>query len=172
MRASEVLKDNLEQILGEWSDLMANDYPRDTARFLKGQHDRFANPVGHSIVEAASSVLTYLSTGQGIQKAHAALDGIIRIRAVQDFTAPESIRFIFRLKDVLRPHLKAAGCDPEELRGLDEKIDELALDCFEIYMQCREKIYEIKASEVQSSTYRLLERAKILCPAEDGEESP
>jgi hypothetical protein len=50
----------------------------------------------------------------------------------------------------------------EQLSAFDSTIDDLALYAFDIYMKCREKIYELKANEAKNATFRLLQRAKLM----------
>jgi hypothetical protein len=55
---------------------------------------------------------------------------------------------------------------------LESRIDELALLAFEIYMQCREKIYECRVNEVKGQreiAMKLLERTnRILEKGQEG----
>jgi hypothetical protein len=48
----------------------------------------------------------------------------------------------------------------------------MGLVAFDVYMGCREQIYEIKVKEMQSNAFTLLKRAKILVekpgPGPDG----
>jgi len=93
------------------------------------------------------------------------LDGIVRIRAVQEFAPSEALGFIFQLKDVVRKVLAKAPQHPaaaNELDVFDSAVDDLALFAFDLYMQCREKIYDIKAKEARSLTFRLLQKAQII----------
>jgi hypothetical protein len=46
-----------------------------------------------------------------------------------------------------------------ELLHLESKIDKLALISFDIYMKCKEKIYELRANEFRNMTSKLVERA-------------
>jgi hypothetical protein len=55
----------------------------------------------------------------------------------------------------------------EELAAFDAAIDDLALFSFDIYMKCREKIYELKANEARSMTFRLLQQAKLIVDDQD-----
>jgi hypothetical protein len=50
----------------------------------------------------------------------------------------------------------------EELAIFDSAVDDLALFAFDIYMKCREKIYDLKAQEVKNATFRLLQQAKLM----------
>lgn len=52
--------------------------------------------------------------------------------------------------------------DPDllgELLKLESRIDSLALTSFDIYMKCREKLFEMRAMEIRNRTSRILERA-------------
>ncbi|MCX6635381.1 MAG: RsbRD N-terminal domain-containing protein, partial [Acidobacteria bacterium] len=85
----------------------------------------------------------------------AALDAIMRIRAVEDHTASQAVAFLFLLKEVLREKSPAA-----DLAAFENRIDRMALLAFDLYMKCREKIYEIKAEEAKRRVY-LLERVSL-----------
>jgi myo-inositol catabolism protein IolC len=61
------------------------------------------------------------------------------------------------LKKELRDNQIAA-----ELLKLESKIDQLCLMAFDIYMQCREKIYQISANETRNRTFRAFERAGLI----------
>src|SRR4030066_299715 len=45
---------------------------------------------------------------------------------------------------------------------LESRIDELTLLGFDIFMQCREKIYDLKANEINKRTVGVLKRAKLV----------
>jgi len=84
---------------------------------------------------------------------------------VQEFAPSEALGFIFQLKDVVRKVLAKAPQHPaaaNELDVFDSAVDDLALFAFDLYMQCREKIYDIKAKEARSLTFRLLQKAQII----------
>jgi hypothetical protein len=104
-------------------------------------------------------------------KVSAFLDSIIRIRAIQDFTPSEAVAFIFHLKKVIRQELggevlKQPGMS-DELSTFDTAIDDLALYAFDLYMRCREKIYDLKAQESKNATFRLLQKAKLITKDEE-----
>jgi hypothetical protein len=92
-----------------------------------------------------------------------ALDPIIRIRAVQAFTPSKAISFVFSLKQILRQHLPGDGRDGDvEMNDLDRQIDEMAMAAFDIYVTCREKIYELKATESRNQFFGSLKRAGLI----------
>lgn len=57
----------------------------------------------------------------------------------------------------------------EELVMFDSMIDNLALLSFDIYMKCREKIYELKVNELKNMTYGLLKRANLISEIQEEE---
>ena len=98
------------------------------------------------------------------------LDRLIRIRAVQGFSASQAVGFVFLLKDILSSEGDAASDGPapdDELRTLWAHVDALALHAFDIYVACREKLSEIKVNEVRMQTAKLLERCARVRPAEE-----
>jgi len=164
MELGSILSENKKKIIEEWFDLAASAYPPDTAGFLKAQTNRFANPVGYNFSVAMEAAVDYLAGQRKAEEVLAALDGLVKIKAVQDFSASQAVRFIFLLKDVIRKH---AG-PSEELSGLESRIDEMALVCFDFYMRNREKIYDLKASELRGMHYRLLEMANLATRRDSG----
>ena len=92
------------------------------------------------------------------------LDRIIRIRAVQDLKPSQAIGFIIQLKGIIGEELRAVAHENgmfEEIQALENTIDNMALMAFDIYTQCRQKIYEIRVREVQGQVSGLLRRANI-----------
>jgi hypothetical protein len=49
------------------------------------------------------------------------------------------------------------------------RIDELSLIAFNIYVECREKIFQLKANEVRDRTFKALRRAGLVCDLEQVE---
>jgi hypothetical protein len=161
-----------EELLASWFDRILDTYPAETAKFLKSQKDRFANPVGQAIRGGIEEIFQELLHGGDIGKLSGFLDNIIRVRAIQEFTASRAVGFIFFLKSVVREAVKDRPLTPElfeELSALDSQIDSLALIAFDIFMQCREKLYDIKANEMKNMTYRLLQRANMVSEVKDAE---
>ena len=104
-----------------------------------------------------------------------ALEGLVRIRAVQDFSPAEAVAFVFLLKRAAREVLEdvseqAQSVPARVLSDLEARIDSLALLAFETYTRCREEIFEIRVREAQRRTAALLERFNRETPA--GEAAP
>lgn len=161
----ELLEKNKKQILKRWSDLIFHSYPPETAQFLAKQSNEFSNPVGSCINRGVDGILEWILVGAPVEKmpeVDALLDDIVRIRAVQQFSASDAVIFVFLLKKAVRDTLSRDIRDPnlvDELYQLDCTVDQLALTAFNIYMKCREKLFEIRATELRNRTSRILERA-------------
>ncbi len=160
-----VLKEFLIQkkstILKKWFDRILLTYPEETQRFLGRQKDPFANPVGATILAGIGGLYDELLKGGEFSKASFFLDNIIRVRAVQDFSPSAAIAFIPLLKKVVRDEMPT-GADGgrlfEDLGEFERRIDQLTLLAFDIYMACREKLYEIRVNEIKNRSARMLER--------------
>lgn len=173
MNLKSLLLEKKSVILAKWFDRIVETYPTDTSNFLKRQKNTFANPVGAAITQGIEGIFDeLLEQRQNDDRIAQFLDDIIRIRAVQNFTPSEALSFIFSLKKAIRKELKQEirenDCS-DELDALEVSIDNLALSSFDIYVKCREKIYEIKAEEVKRMTFRLLQRANLVRNAQDQE---
>jgi hypothetical protein len=138
-----------ENILRKWFDAVVDTYPADTARFLKSQQDPFANPVGSNTRQGLDGLLDELFGSMDPASIDRFLDPIIRIRSIQDFTPSHATSFPFFLKRILRESLAGEATDEAERIELDARIDRLVLMAFDLYLACREKVYEIKENEMR-----------------------
>jgi RsbT co-antagonist protein rsbRD N-terminal domain len=131
-----------DAITEEWLACVLRTYPEATGRFLGGERDPFRNPVGTTLKEALSILLDELLLGMQAGRVSAALDSIAQIRAVQDGTPGEALEFIFQLKRILR-----ARMTDRDLDLLYTRIDEMALQAFDLYMKYRERTYQAQKDE-------------------------
>jgi len=152
-------KDALAQI---WFERVVETYPAETARFLKSQKDPFANPVGQTTHRNLVTLIDLLGSKMDVNIARDALDPIIRIRAIQDFTASRATGFVFDLKQIIRKTLSVGLENADEMTRIENLIDQLALIAFDLYMQCREKIYDLKANETKQRTYKAFAKAGLI----------
>ena len=177
MKLYNLLSEKKSAILNRWYDAVLDTYPSDTSGFLKGQKNPFLNPVGSTIFQGIENLFEELlcennppisplvkggEGGLSGERASLFLDNIIRIRAVQEFTPSQSVAFVLLLKNAIREELKSELVERqllEELLFFESKIDDMALLSFDIYMKCREKLFQLKVNELQSWTFRKLQRA-------------
>lgn len=171
MNLKKHLKDKKPAILKKWFDAVADTYPENTAGFLKKPKAQFANPVGYTLAEGLDGLFESLLQEMIPETVKTFLDGIVRIRAIQDFAPSEAVAFIFKLKKIVRQELGGEVLlmpgMTDELTAFDSTIDDLALFSFDIYVKCREKIYELKAKEATNMTFRLLQQARIIVDGQD-----
>ena len=137
-------------IAGEWLERVLETYPENSSRHLRLETDPFQNPVGQTLKEGLSVLVEEILGGMTLARITPALDGIVRMRAVQDFTAGQAVSFVFLLREVVRKHL---GDHQAILELAERRIDDLALQAFDLFMACREKMYEIKAEALKRSMY-------------------
>ncbi|MBI4561117.1 MAG: RsbRD N-terminal domain-containing protein [Candidatus Rokubacteria bacterium] len=155
-----------DALVSRWLARTLETYPERTARFLAQERDPFRNPVGQALKEALPGLLDELLGAMDAGRLAALLDGIVRIRAVQDFTAGQAVAFVFLLKRVIRDalaHEIRQHAEGAELAAVEGRIDEMALLAFDQFMRCRERLYEIKAAQAGRSTAllaRMRERAR------------
>ena len=153
MRLESLLNRNKRTILEDWFHLLVETYPADSAQFLKREKDAFANPVGSSARAGLEAVFDELLGDMDSEALTDFLDPLIRIRAAQSFTPSRATGFIFLLKKSIRKiiskDISSLGLH-DELHAFEMRIDELALLGFDIYMECREKIYQLKEKEVKN----------------------
>jgi hypothetical protein len=165
MKLEELLLQRASRILKRWMDLIFDTYPSDSQRFLRKQKDPFANPVGCTLSREIETLYReFLGPGDPENLA-GALDAVIRVRAVQEFSASGAVGFLFLLKKIIREEtakeIRENRISHEELLVLESKLDDLALAGFEIYMRCKEKVYEIRAREAAAQVSGLLRRAGL-----------
>lgn len=153
MQLKTFLKQKKHTILKKWFDLIRETYPPDTANFLRQGEDRFANPAGYIITQGIEILFDELIQETNSDRVIQALDSIIRIRAVQDFTPSQATAFVFLFKQVIRD-----GLEPDiqrerlsnEFLAFEARIDAMALSAFDVYMKCREEIHRIRMNEAMT----------------------
>ena len=161
----KILERKQSVIEKKWFEIAAKTYAPDTAEFIKSNTDPFANPVGGAMLNGLRVLLDQLIHGMDSETITSHLDPIIRIRAVQNFTPSQATAFILSLKKILRENLAKELHDSRiaaEFVIFESKIDQLCLMAFDIYMQCREKVFQISANETRNRTYRAFKRAGLI----------
>ncbi|MEE9566624.1 MAG: RsbRD N-terminal domain-containing protein [Desulfobacteria bacterium] len=174
MDLKNLLQEKRSHIIKKWRDVILSTYPEQGQNFLRHQKDDIANPVGCTISEGIESIYDELLKESESDQISLFLDNIIRVRAIQDFAPSQAVSFIFGLKDIIREVLESEirqGKISEELIAFESKIDGLALLCFDIYNQCRQKIFQIRVNEVRNESSRLLKMAGLVyeIPEIDGD---
>jgi len=131
-----------DAILEQWIARTLASHPAQAGAILGGEPDPFRNPYGHALRQSLSQLWRQLLGEMDVGALDVALDGIIRIRAVQDMAPSEVLQFLFLLRELIREF----SVD-YDMKALNDRIDQLILRAFDTYMRCREQIAEIRANE-------------------------
>jgi hypothetical protein len=160
MTLKDLLHSSRATIQKRWLEKTLETYAPDASAFFEKQKDQFANPVGQALRAGTQTMLDCLLGEMDAEKICACLEEIVKIRSIQDFTPAQALSFVFSLKQVIREELPKeldAG-QAAELVQLETRIDQLALFAFDVYVKCRERLYEIRVSEVKRSVSGLMRR--------------
>ncbi|MCI5150843.1 MAG: hypothetical protein D3916_15920, partial [Candidatus Electrothrix sp. MAN1_4] len=129
-----------------------------SSNFFKQTEDQFANPVGANIRAGLTSIFQLLLTEAEPQHFVEPLDQVIRIRAVQEFTPSQAVAPILDLKWVVKQVLSRDEQGRTlllELIPFDREVDKIALMGFDMYMNCRDRLYQARIRELKSGSYIL-----------------
>ena len=140
---------------------MLATYPANSARFYAEQSNAFANPVGQTLVENSERLLNLLLDGGTVDEVGAALEPIVRIRAVQELSPSQALAFVPALKTAMREEIHDLLADPEIVNGLtalDARVDEVLLVAFDLYTRCREEVATLRVREATRHVSGLLRR--------------
>lgn len=161
----DLLKERKSAIAEKWFKAIMVSYPIDSSGFLINQKDRFANPIGHTFSNGVESIIESLIEGGNFDEGKQFLEDIIKVRAIQDFTAAKALNFIFALKKIVREELEKEIRQNQitsPLLGFESKIDDLALFAFDIYVKFREQLYQLKTDELKRMTFTMLKKANLM----------
>ena len=158
--ASARMRDRFVQ---EWLASTLQTYPEQAGRFLRDERDPFRNPVGQTLRTGLAALVEELFGDFDRPRVAAALETIVRVRAVQDFTPAEAVGFVLLARRAARAVAgdDAPGAGPGSLDALDARIDEMVLVAFDLFARCREEIHAIGARAARRRVY-VLERVQGL----------
>ena len=91
-----------------------------------------------------------------------ALDRLLRIRAVQELEPSDAVGFILTLKQVVLRLLQEESRRDDAIlmatHQLFQRVDNLVLQAFDVYMRCREQVFEIRLRDVKKRSEGVMER--------------
>jgi len=164
MDLAEGFRNHKEKIINRWVEYVMSTYGA-SEMFLKNR-DRFSNPVGGTIREALGKLFEVLSKDDcTVEDCVGPLEQILAIRAVQVFTPGQAIAPINAVKHITREVFTA---DKErrhlvnELYDFEFRVDLAMLRGFDIYMQYRERLYQVRIDEIKSGSHILTDSK---CPS-------
>jgi len=159
----EALHNNRYKIVDKWVKFTLATYK--ASDFFIKEKDSFANPVGGTIRDALKKIFTLLSAGEDAELIKEPLSLIMHLRSVQEFSPSQAVAPLNAVKHITRDIL-AADKDTKELvdqlYDFEFRVDLAVLAAFDLYVQCREKIYQIRVDEIRSGKHVLTDSA---CPS-------
>jgi hypothetical protein len=170
VQVEELLGSKRAAIVDRWTDLALRVYPQDSTGFIRREKDRFRNPVGHLTRQSLDELVAGLLAGRPAEEMTEPLDRIVRIRAVQDLAPSRALEFVFLLERAVRAELGEAPAGRADLSGLRAWVDRLALQAFDQFTKCRERIHDLRVREIKRRGATLLERMQE--QAREGPEAP
>lgn len=164
MELKSLLENKKSSIVKKWFELVIDTYAPDAALFFKNQRDDFLNPVGGTTRNILETLFEALLENVDTKSIAVTLEPLIKIRAVQKFSPSQAVGFLFALKALIRKELKKElkKINSEELDLVDTRIDSLALIGFDVFVQCREKIYDLRTQTERSKIYTAFARAGLI----------
>ena len=174
MILNKLLQQREDTIRRRWMEKIVDSYPDKTAVFLKQKRNQFANPVGHILASNVEVILQRFLQEADLKEFRVPLSEIIRIRSVQTFSPSQAISFVYLLKDTIRDELQDEVRDRQafgELLEIEDRVDELGSLAVDLYMQSRERIFELRVNEIKRTGFRLLQKANLIPPEADSKRS-
>ncbi len=143
-----------EAIAERWLKAAFETYAPDMASFLRREKDPFANPVGNALRVGTRAIVEGLAEGLDPEKACRALDEVMKMRVLQDFTPARAVGFVFLLKEAFRSVLGKEALEPGhagDVAAIDAEIDRIALFAFDLYVRWRDRVHELRIGELKRS---------------------
>lgn len=152
-----------DKIVKKWVEYTLATYT--SSKFFVKERDKFANPVGGNVREALGRLFILLTKGADSKEFSEPLEQIISIRSVQEFTPAQAVAPLNAVKHITRDVFAA---DKErshlvnELYDFEFSVDLAVLAAFDIYMQYRERLYQVRLDEIKSGSHILTDSK---CPS-------
>jgi len=153
----EILIQNKTRIIDKWIQLTLDTYSSESTKFLKAEKNQFGNPVGFTITNNLEKIFNEIIGDQNFDIIESSLLEIVKIRAIQDFTPSKAVGFVLLLNKVIWDELKAKITDEKFLQQymvFSTIVDRVSLIAFDLYMNCREKIFQVRVKEMKSNLNR------------------
>lgn len=163
MDLAEGFRNHREKIVNKWVEYTLSTYGSST--FFVKERDKFANPVGGNVREALDTLFQKISKGSDTKEFVQSLETLMSIRSVQEFSPSQAIAPLNGVKHITR---EVFGADKErahlvaELYDFEFSVDLAVLAAFDIYMQYRERLYNIRINEIKSGNHILTDSK---CPS-------
>jgi len=156
----QLMQQNRKEILDQWFHQFIGAYPQESVKYFERIENEFTNPIGSNVHRSLVAIYDELTQGQDADKIYSELEMIMRIKAVQDVSPSQAIAFVFGLKSIIRKAF-ADKIKMEELLDFEDALDTIALLAFNIYVDSRELIYDMRVQEMHQRI-DILQKANLL----------
>ncbi len=172
-RLKEFLQTHQKALRDEWFKLALSAYPEMGRPFFEKVTGGFDNPVGQTIYDSLTALLAELLQDAPEEEVILAqVSNIMAIKAVQD-VAPSKAASVFPAfkQVVMRAVYPKGKCqvETEELIDFFDALDTVTLYAFDVYLERRVQIYEMRLAQIKANNDILL-RANLLDQALDMED--
>ena len=153
------LVDRRDKLIEEWVKYALHTYPSKSASFFSKQSDPLLNPVGNILKKSLEDIFDELLKEQASQDLVYHVDAIVRIRAVQDFSPSGAVIIFWKIKELVEEVIDVESFekqDREEVKEFFRRVDNLCFLAFDVFMKCREKLWELKTKEFQAGIRNIL----------------
>jgi len=163
MELVEALHNNRYKIVDKWVEYTLSTY--ESSSFFKQEKDAFSNPVGGAVRTALKTLFSLLAKGEDAETFKEPLSQMMHLRSVQDFSPSQAVAPLNAVKHITRDILASDKETKDlvaELYDFEFAVDLAMLAAFDLYMECREKIYQVRIDEIKSGSHILTDSA---CPS-------
>lgn len=170
MDLAEAFRNYREKIVDKWVEYTLKTYA--SSEFFVRERNKFSNPIGASVREALDRLFVLLSKGTDPEEFKGPVDQIIRLRAVQQFSPAQAIAPLNAVKHITREILagdKERSIFIKDLYDFEFAVDLAVLAAFDIYMESRERLYQVRIAEIKSGSHLLTDSK---CPSKLLKEEP
>ncbi len=160
---AEAFRKHGDKIVEQWVQYVLDTY--NSSSFFLKEKDAFANPTGAVIRKSLHALFLLFAKNANAKEYKPNLESLMQLRAVQDFSPSQAIAPINGVKHITREIL---GKDSErkhliaDLYDFEFCVDVAVLNAFDIYMECRERLYEVRIQEIKSKRHILTDSK---CPS-------
>ena len=161
----ELMRDNRKTLLDQWFHQFIGAYPPESVKYFERVENEFTNPIGSNVHKSLVAIFDELLGEQDADKIYSDLEMIMRIKAVQDVTPSKAIAFVFGLKSIVRKsftkEISNGTINLSELLDFFDALDTIALLAFNIYVDSRELVYDMRVQELHQRV-DILQKANLL----------
>lgn len=158
MSLLEKVKGDRSKILRRWLDALLDSFPKQSRLMISAESDRFSNPIGFTLHEAIDEVFRALVGEKTLEEIDLALGRLVKLKAIQEDHADGKLGALIELKRIIRESCGAYSArfsSITELLEIEDRVDEIILRAYQIYVQSREKILDLQINEIKNKTYMM-----------------